>query len=150
MAEPKGPRQEGGKPSTQTKIESEATKDEKEKEVATEDELHEEPGTQEQDGKAETGTKGTVVIECVNITNLAYNWDALADRVANVIFVQENKLKGKAVKKTSDDMDEAGWQLLCGPCDDSKKKPNAGVGVLARQEGQRHHGNQRGNAHRGV
>ena len=29
---------------------------------------------------------------------------------------------------------KAGWTLMCGPCDDSTKKPNAGVGALVRDE----------------
>ena len=134
MSEPKGPRQKKADTARPKETKCEAGADDKEEETATGDDKHMAPGTQEQEGEARASTKGTVEIECVNITNLAYNWHALTKRVANVIFVQEHKLKGKALKKTYDDLDEAGWQLLCGPCDNSTKKPNAGVGVLVKRD----------------
>ena len=71
-------------------------------------------------------------MECVNITNLAYNWHALARRKADVIFIQEHKLKGQSWKNTKDELAEAGRLLECSPCDPDTKKPNAGVGVLVR------------------
>ena len=88
-------------------------------------------------------------IECDNITNLAYNWHALSTREADIIFIQEHKLRGKALSKTKEDLEEAGWSLLCGPCDANTKKPNAGVGVLVRKRGG-DHGDQRQNHDEGV
>ena len=47
-------------------------------------------------------------IECVNITNVAYNWHALTSREADVIFAQEHKLTGRSLKKTREELDKAG------------------------------------------
>ena len=84
----------------------------------------------------EKNTKGKIKqirIECVDITNLAYNWHALTSREADVIFVQEHKLTGRSLKKAKEELDKAGWTLMCGPCDTNTTKPNAGVGVLVRK-----------------
>ena len=70
------------------------------------------------------------ILECSNITNMNYNHKALMEREADVIFMQEHKLKGSALKQVADTLKEAGWTLQCGPCDDSTKKPNAGVGAM--------------------
>ena len=75
-----------------------------------------------------------IQIECVNITNLAYNWHASTSREADVIFVQEHKLRGKTLSKVKEELDKEGWSLMCGPCDMNTAKPNAGVGVLVRKE----------------
>ena len=79
------------------------------------------------------GEKDTVQIECVNITNLAYNWHALTKRVADINFIQEHNLGAKNLKKTKEHLEKAGWTLMCGPCDSNTKKPNARVGVIVRK-----------------
>ena len=76
----------------------------------------------------------TVIIESINITNLNYNDAAITSRGAAVVFLQEHKLKGKAVKKIADRMRAEKWTLKCGPCDETTKKPNAGVGVAINEE----------------
>ena len=70
------------------------------------------------------------ILECSNITNMSYNHKALMDREADEIFMQEHKLKGSALKQVADTLKEGGWTLQCGPCDDSTKKTNAGVGAM--------------------
>ena len=103
----------------------------KEKEPNTDEETDRTtPRNEEQEAKGARKVKGTVEIECVNITNLAYNWHALSRRSADIIFIREHKLRGKALTKSKEALEEAGWHLLCSPCDDATKKTNAGVGVL--------------------
>ena len=72
----------------------------------------------------------TVDIECINATNMNYNDGAVAKRKAAIIFIQEHKLKGKALGETRKRLKEANWTWMCGPCDENTKKPNAGVGVM--------------------
>ena len=59
-----------------------------------------------------------------------YNDGAVARRKAAIIFIQEHKLKGKALGETAKRLKEANWTWKCGPCDENTKKPNAGVGVM--------------------
>ena len=44
-------------------------------------------------------------------------------------FFQEHKLKGDAIAKLKGVLAKAGWNMQCGHCDDTTKKPNAGVGA---------------------
>ena len=52
---------------------------------------------------------------------------------ADLSFVQEHKLKGKTLRSTKHNLEQNGWTLMCGPCDNHTRKPNAGVGVLVRR-----------------
>ena len=70
-------------------------------------------------------------LKCVNITNMNYNYSALMDGEADAIFMQEHKLKGNALKQIAATLKEGGWLLQSGPCDDTTKRPNAGVGAMA-------------------
>ena len=63
----------------------------------------------------------TANIEIINITNMNYNDGAIAKREADIIFLQEHKLKGKAVKKVTDRMKDQTWTLKCGPVDETTK-----------------------------
>ena len=65
-------------------------------------------------------------MECINITNLEYNKDAIRRRKAGAIFIQEHKLKGKALKETTEYFKDEGWDLKCGPCDESTNKNECG------------------------
>ena len=58
----------------------------------------------------------------------------MTERQADVIFIQEHKLRGKVLTDTKMKLKKAGWTLMCGPCDDSTNKPNAGVGALVRDD----------------
>ena len=60
--------------------------------------------------------------------------EAVMARKAAAIFVQEQKLKGSAVKTVAASFREAGWQLQGGPCDESTNTTNAGVGVLTKED----------------
>ena len=81
------------------------------------------------------GAKGeqNVVFENVNITNMAYNAKAVIERDADAIFFQEHKMKGNVQAEMREKFKEAGWVMQGGPCDETTKKPNAGVGVAARE-----------------
>ena len=60
-----------------------------------------------------------------------YNAYAIAQRKADVVFLQEHKLNGDSTTKIKQQLKDAGWELECGPCDETTKKPNAGVGVAS-------------------
>ena len=63
---------------------------------------------------------------------MGYNARAILERKAGAVFFQEHKLKGAAVAEMKQKFLKAGWTMLCGPCDGTTKKPNAGVGVATR------------------
>ena len=73
-----------------------------------------------------------VTLESINITNMGYNAKAILERKAGAVFFQEHKLKATAVPEMKQKFLKAGWTMLCGPCDETTKKPNAGAGVATR------------------
>ena len=73
-----------------------------------------------------------ITIESANVTNMGYNARAVIEREAEAIFFQEHKLKGKAIQEMKQKLKKAGWTMLCGPCDETTKKANAGVGVMTK------------------
>ena len=50
-------------------------------------------------------------------------------------FFQEHNLRGQAIAKTKAYFTKNGWTMQCGPCDESTRKPNAGVGAAQRDKG---------------
>ena len=74
-----------------------------------------------------------MVLENINITNMAYNAKAVIERDADAIIFQERKMKGNAYAEMREKFREAGCVMQGGPCDETTKKPNVGVGVAARE-----------------
>ena len=72
-------------------------------------------------------------IECINVTSLDTQLEALLSSKASVIFFQEHKLRKNEVKKMRRQLRQAGWMVHLGPSDESGKKPSAGVGVMWRE-----------------
>lgn len=53
-------------------------------------------------------------------------------RDANVILFREHKMCIADIRRQTRNSEEEGWTMLCSPCDDGKKKANAGVGIAAK------------------
>ena len=84
-------------------------------------------------GKATCKTAELLSIECVNVTSMDTQLDALLSSKASVVFIQEHKVRRNEVKKFRKQIREAGWRMHLSPCDESGKKAAAGVGVIWRE-----------------
>ena len=67
-------------------------------------------------------------IECINITSLETQLEALIVSRASVVFFQEHKVRTNDIKRIRKQFAKAGWRTHLSPCDEGGKKASAGVG----------------------
>ena len=65
--------------------------------------------------RAEGKTAEFLPCECVNITSMEKQVEALISSLASIIFFQEHKLRRTAVRSMRRQLKEAGWMMHCTP-----------------------------------
>ena len=84
-----------------------------------------------QDGKMK---KMTAKISTISVTDLEKNKSYLYEDDSKILLIQEHKVKKGAMKKMMGKFRKNGWKLRCDPCDESTKKPSAGVGAAVKED----------------
>ena len=82
--------------------------------------LHPHPGPDSQE----------ITIESINCTHLVNNAHFILRREADVIGFQEHELPPTAVKDMQNTFKKSGWDMMCGPVEQTSKRINAGAGSL--------------------
>ena len=72
--------------------------------------------------------------ECINVTSLETQLDAIIRSKADIVFFQEHKVKKQDYKRFKADLKEAGWRIHLSPAYEGGKKPSGGVGVIWRAD----------------
>ena len=66
----------------------------------------------------------------MNLTSLEQNGGFLIGKDADVISFEEHKLKKGMIGWIREEFRKAGWTMMCGPANETRKKASAGVGVI--------------------
>lgn len=97
--------------------------------------LHPHPGPETEEGYDDLeADENVVILESLNITNMEHNKQFVVERKAHILGFQEHKIKDQDIRSMEAFFDQEGWQMKCGPSDQTTKKPGAGVGIAVRPE----------------
>ena len=78
------------------------------------------------DGEGEEGEEYANIWN-VNLTSMEQNGGFLIGKDADVVSFEEHKLKKGMIGWIREEFRKAGWAMLCGPADETRKKASAGV-----------------------